>query len=274
MKEKIFQLDLEAGMDNILKFQLCGTTYPDAKYQINRGMSSVYCIEYIEDGIGTLNHDDDVFFPHSGDSWLLHKGASHSYYSNPINPWKKHFINVRGTLIDALIAVYELSDAVYFEGLDIKNEILQIIETAEKKKSPDTSVIVALINEILIKMHRHTQVQGKIPEIGKQMKEFMNAHVTREFNIDLLADHIHKSRSQTIRIFKNIFGITPYQYIIGKKIGLSKKLLENTNLSAKEIAAAVGFTDAYSFSHQFKNKVGKTPLEHRRRYANSKIKNP
>ena len=75
-------------------------------------------------------------------------------------------------------------------------------------------------------------------------------------------------------LFKKIFGITPYQYIIGKKIGLSKKLLENTNLSAKEIANAVGFADAYSFSHQFKNKVGKTPLEHRHRYANSKIKNP
>ena len=58
--------------------------------------------------------------------------------------------------------------------------------------------------------------------------------------------------------------MTPYAYVLGKRIDLSKKLLVDTNLTVKQIADKLCFTDEYYFSNLFKRKVGVSPAAYRR----------
>ena len=74
-----------------------------------------------------------------------------------------------------------------------------------------------------------------------------------------------KSESQAIKIFKKEFGITPFKYLWQKKIGLAKSMLKSTNLSVKEIAFRLNYADEYYFSNAFKQKVGISPSEYRKR---------
>ena len=250
-------------MQDLIKFQLCGTTFPDKNYKIYRPLSKVWCIEYVEEGCGTIRLNDKVYFPKAGDSYFLHAGKDHYYFSNPDTPWKKHFINVSGKLIENLIEGYGLSDTAHFVGLDLGNEIKQIIEIAKNGRMDNTAELIVILNEMFLKMHVNIKKEDEFSSIGIEMKDFLNTQITSKFQLEFLCKHISKSESQTIRIFKKLYGITPYTYVLNKKIDFAKKLFVDTTLSVKEISAQLCFSDEYYFSNIFKQKVGCSPTQYR-----------
>ena len=264
MKEEVYHVYQDNDMKQIIRFHICGTTFPDKTYKISRAESKTYCIEYIEEGKGTVNLGDDTFFPGAGDSYFLHAGKEQNYFSNHDDPWKKYFVNVSGKMIDTLVECYGLSNAAYFKGLYLEKEIKRIIEIVKEQTGDRTPELIAVINEIFIKMYRHGKYTDELSKLGKQMKDFLNAQVTENFNIEMLCKQISRSESQTIRIFRKLFGVTPYQYVLSKKIGLAKKLLENTNLSIKEISQKLCFSNEFSFSKAFKKKVGDSPQTYKK----------
>jgi len=59
--------------------------------------------------------------------------------------------------------------------------------------------------------------------------------------------------------FREAFGCSLSQYLIGLRINRSKVLLLDENMSVKQVAAELGYCDAYAFCHQFKQQVGVSP---------------
>ena len=59
--------------------------------------------------------------------------------------------------------------------------------------------------------------------------------------------------------FRKSFGCSLSQYLIGLRINKSKVLLLDENMSVKQVAAELGYCDAYAFCHQFKQQVGVSP---------------
>ena len=267
MKEELYRINQKGNMQDLIKFHLCGTTFPDETYKIRRPASPIWCLEYVEDGGGTVRQNDETYFPKAGDSYFLHAGKDHYYFSNRTDPWKKHFINVSGKLIENLIEGYGLSDTVHFVGLDLGGEIKQIIEIAKKGRMDNTPELIVILNEIFLKMHVHMKKDDELSSIGIEMKDFLNTQITSKFHLELLCKHISKSESQTIRIFKKLYGITPYTYVLNKKIDFAKKLFVDTNLSVKEIAKKLCFSDEYYFSNIFKEKVGISPSQYRKSHT-------
>jgi len=62
-----------------------------------------------------------------------------------------------------------------------------------------------------------------------------------------------------LRQFKKHFRITPYQYLMHKRIQAAAGLLKNTNLTITEICTAVGYEDPSSFTKLFKKNYGLSP---------------
>ena len=271
MKEELYRINQKSETRDLISFQLCGTTFPDKAYTIKRPSSAVWCIEYVEEGRGTIHIDGDTFFPKAGDSYFLHAGKDHHYYSDREDPWKKHFVNVSGKLVDSLAEGYGVSGTTLFEGLDLGGELKQIAEIAKRGEMDNTPELIAILNEIFMKMHASIKKDDELSRLGAEMKDFLNTQVTSKFHMELLCKHISKSESQTIRLFKKIFGITPYTYVLNKKISFAKKLLIDTNLSVKEIATKLCFSDEYYFSNIFKEKVGCPPSQYRRSHEGKSL---
>ncbi len=263
MNEEIYTINQKSDTKDIISLQICGITFPDKSYRIERKRSKVACIEYIESGSGTVNIDGRIFFPTAGDSYFLRTGKDQHYFSNPEDPWQKRFINVSGKLLDSLTEGYGIGDTAHFEGLDLSSELGNIIDLAKsgEDRSPE---IIALLNTVFLKMHLHIKSYSEPLGIEAEMKDFLNTQITQSFDLSRLCRHISKSESRTIKLFKNAYGITPYAYVLGKKIDLAKKLLINTNLSVKQIAQKLCFTDEYYFSNIFKTKVGVSPSAYRK----------
>jgi len=262
--EDVYQINQKSETRDLIGFHLCGTTYPDKNYRIDRPNSKISCIEYIEAGSGTVHLDGESFQPHGNDSYFLQGGKSQHYYSHRKTPWKKHFINFSGKLAEKLAEGYGLSDVSYFEGLNLHRELSRFIALAKNEAEDHTLEFISILNEIFLKMHNHVNRKSRGYSLGEQMKDFLNAQITSPFRLDLLCRHVAKSESQTIRLFKKDSGITPYAYVLNKRIELAKKLLIDTNLTVKQISLKLCFSDEYYFSNLFKKKIGITPSAYRK----------
>ncbi len=270
-KEDIFYINQKSEEKNIFNIQMCGITYPDKNYEIERRHSNVMCIEYIEKGCGTVHICDETFYPVEGDAYMLHLDFDHHYYSDEINPWKKIFINLSGNLAESLVEGYQLNKCYHFKNLNIKNELYSIIDIA-RKNSGGTEEIICIINRIFMKMRNAVYPKNNLPEIAEKMKEYLNQNLMNKFKVEDLCRFVSRSESQTIKIFKNAYGVTPYAYVIDKKIKLAKDMLINTSLSIKEIAYNLSFTDEYYFSNVFKSRTGQSPSAYRK--GKGTVKNP
>ena len=73
------------------------------------------------------------------------------------------------------------------------------------------------------------------------------------------------------RRFQNAFGFSPQEFLIKTRVIAAMKLLEETALSASEIAARCGFVDASSFAEQFRQRTGQSPTAYRQGLRTAKL---
>lgn len=264
MKEEIYSFSQKAENRELIRLSMCGITFPDKSYRISRPNSHISCIEYIEQGGGVVNVGDKSFYAAEGDSYFLEEGCDQLYYSDKKRPWKKYFINFSGELARKLTEGYGVSGIAHFEGLDIKDELLRIIELGKIGEEDHTEALILILNEIMIKLREHSRNKLKTRTVEEEMKDFLNTKTESVFRIEELCHHVSRSESQTIRLFKAAYGMPPYAYVLSKKIELAKKLLRDTNLSVKEISSKLCFADEYYFSNVFKKKTGTPPSAYRK----------
>ena len=72
------------------------------------------------------------------------------------------------------------------------------------------------------------------------------------------------------RLFDLKFKISPKKYIISLKMNYACELLRHGEHSVTQIAILCGYSDLYTFSHQFKTEFGVSPIEFAKKYKSSK----
>lgn len=94
--------------------------------------------------------------------------------------------------------------------------------------------------------------------------EYIKSHSDDEhFRISELSHIAQMSEKNFRRIFKALYGQTPYAFLQKYRVEKAEILLLNTNKSVLEIALSCGFSDVYSFSHSFKRHFGLSPQNYR-----------
>jgi AraC family transcriptional regulator len=89
-------------------------------------------------------------------------------------------------------------------------------------------------------------------------KNHLDLNFLEKLDIETIAKTIGLSEYHFIRLFKKAFSISPYQYLISRRLNYAKVLLLD-NYSAQETAFTVGFADVFSFSKSFKSAFGLSP---------------
>ncbi len=84
-----------------------------------------------------------------------------------------------------------------------------------------------------------------------------------DLNASGLADILDVSREHLSRVFQQHLKMGPYQYITRQRALRACRMLSETQFSAKEIAAQLGYPNPAQFSRSFKKIVGVTPGQFR-----------
>lgn len=93
--------------------------------------------------------------------------------------------------------------------------------------------------------------------------EFIEENLDREISLCELASMVALSVSHFAHAFKAEYGVSPYHYIIVRRIERAKTLLRTTDDTITSIAQQVGFASNAHFSRSFAKIAGLTPSAYR-----------
>lgn len=266
--EKIQGFIIDDGIRRLPFYvELAGITFPDANYSIYREKSEIYVLEYIIDGCGTLEINEETFFPSKGDVYLLPYGSRHHYFASKEQPFTKIWMNVNGELCRQLIQLYGLTGAYYFENVDLYPLFDRFLKLCEKREYETTELYnkcSLIFLEMLQTLSKRYEKKAAVNKYAAYAKNFCDRNIYEKISSEEIAHHVGISVSQLNRLFRQEFGSTVYSYILNNRIHIARSLLSGTSMSVTEIAFLLNFADEHYFSNIFKKKTGVTPTQWRK----------
>ncbi|HHV09448.1 MAG TPA: AraC family transcriptional regulator [Clostridiales bacterium] len=98
--------------------------------------------------------------------------------------------------------------------------------------------------------------------VVEQIISYFEDHYNDKVSLDQIAENMYLSPFYISKIFKSETGDTPIRHLINIRLEKARELLENGwGGSIQEIAASVGYDDAYHFSKLFKKRYGTSPSQ-------------
>ncbi|HEY8969556.1 MAG TPA: AraC family transcriptional regulator [Puia sp.] len=156
----------------------------------------------------------------------------------------------------------------------LRDTILSLIELGSSCSSfanIQADVVVRTLFENLLKANREAYKYSQNIQAVKastRLEIFRRVSLARNwmeenFNTPVTLEDIAAMASMNsqhfLRMFKQVYCITPHQYLIDLKLKKARHLLESTRLTINDICLAVGFESVFSFSILYKKRFGQPP---------------
>lgn len=97
--------------------------------------------------------------------------------------------------------------------------------------------------------------------------EFMRWCRKEDFRMEHLCEYLSSSEERFTRLFRAATSLAPAQFYNEMLLDRGRTLLEEPELSIKQVGNALGFKTSSHFIAAFRREFGTTPLEYRRRLA-------
>jgi AraC family transcriptional regulator len=96
------------------------------------------------------------------------------------------------------------------------------------------------------------------PRIRRAM-DYIEAHLSDAISLDTLAAAAAMSRFHFSDVFRRSTGLSPYAYVVARRMEKAKVLLSTTRLPVADVAWRVGYANAAKFARQFRRHTGVNP---------------
>lgn len=152
-------------------------------------------------------------------------------------------------------------------------KLLLSMEHEFENREPEYDLIIKIrLLTVLVLLARTYDIPENFSDIHSnpnlsamdQVMEYINSNISIPMSLDDLAQRANMSRSYFSTIFKQLNGMTPWEYILLKRVETAVQLLNHTNDSIIEIACACGFNSTANFNRAFKKITGRTPTSYRK----------
>ncbi|GEC10603.1 AraC family transcriptional regulator [Streptomyces spinoverrucosus] len=97
--------------------------------------------------------------------------------------------------------------------------------------------------------------------------EWATSHLDTRLTLDHLAERAGLSSRTLARRFTEQLGISPGQWVLGRRLEAARILLEQTDLPVEAIATRVGLASAVNLRRRFRVHLGTTPGAYRRTFS-------
>lgn len=112
---------------------------------------------------------------------------------------------------------------------------------------------------------------GKTNDKIKSMMVFIHEHYGEKISIPEIAASAFSSERECFRIFHDCLHMTPVEYMKTYRLQMACQMLASTRETITYISHACGLGSSSYFGKVFREYIGTTPLEYRRRWQNNDI---
>ncbi len=248
----------------------CGYTKDVVEEKYNR-LAMVYVLR------GRGRYSDSHNINHvlqAGDVFFRFPDRLHSSSIDPDSQWLECFVSVRSEWYHLLKSIgLTPSDKICFH-LGERAELPQLVfRFMQQLEESDTPLINSNVEFEIFSLIRHILTEEIFLPINQSphrdqleiARSLIRQHVTAPDKLEVILKDIGISYPRLRNLFSQTYGISLGNYRIQVRIEQACALLETSSKSIQEIANLLGYADAFTFSKQFKQRIGVAPKLFRRR---------
>ncbi|MDD5704418.1 MAG: helix-turn-helix transcriptional regulator [Kiritimatiellae bacterium] len=190
------------------------------------------------------------------------------YYGNRERPYNHTWIHAKGSELSRWLRQTRLAVGAPFTVADpaaMERALLAVYAEMTEEPEPDATIVGNLIENWLRQTARARRqpVKARPPRVFLEARRRLETACAEPIRLAELARHAGLSASHFCVRFRQWFGASPIDYLIRHRLHQAAYLLQDRNLSVKEVAARVGYGDLFYFSKLFKKHYGVSPRGYR-----------
>ncbi len=227
---------------------------------------------YVMDGVGSIQLDDHVWDLRAGSSFVFAPGAQPQSKQDPnrrLVVFGMHFdvVDASGERAPTTAGMLPplgsvVRDTPFFATL------AQRCDASSRRGDALGALQSRLFLQAMV-LHLWEEALYREPStVELALDDIIRAiqwEPGHRWTVDELARWAHLSRAQFVRRFRAVAGLSPLHFMMHARLERARQLIQDTDMTVEQIAYALGYSDVFFFSRQYKRYTGHAPSAFRRR---------
>lgn len=150
---------------------------------------------------------------------------------------------------------------------EIFHLVREIMSESYEQKHAYKEMLIAKIMELSVQLIRKEyKFSGRTEPLNfEYVLNFLTNNFSEKIVFSDLAGQLNLSYDYFQHRFRELYGVSPQQFLLQKRLSVAQELLNNSELNCTDIAYRCGFSNSSQFSMIFRRELGVTPSQFRKR---------
>lgn len=267
---RYFFLNLAEGKRGRAGLAFGGREHCNPDYRIDRASFGYAVVEVVAEGAGWVRIGGGRRVEIGpGSVVVCRRATALEMTTDPARPMVKYFLCLSGGGVERLVRAGVAADRV--SALTAHGEVRSVLDDLVRegqRPGARAAEICGVLFELLLLKLAEAAPRGGRDGDGEAAREnflrckaVLDEQAERLMTLEEAAAAVRLDVSSVCRLFRRFQGISPYQYLLRRKMNLAAEFLVDGRGLVKEVAQRVGFADPYHFSRCFKAVHGVPPSQ-------------
>ncbi len=263
---------LELSPDKNCKFAVvCGGREEcTGDFIIDRCTFPYMSIEFVSRGRGTLWLKGQEYPLAAGSVFTYGPDIAHKIVADQADPFSKYFVDFLGSGARRFMEENGLQLGTVRKvslPLELERSLDDLISHGLRESGAGSKLCDTLMRYVLLLVASSSSPATTSLSLAHSTYLRCREQIEKQYlslqSLDEVAKVSYVDKAYLCRLFQRFDHQSPYQYMTRLKMNRAAALLEESNLLVKQIAATVGYADAFHFSRCFRSVFGMSPRQFR-----------
>lgn len=231
-----------------------------ADYRIDRGDFPWFVLEFVSHGSGKVRLGEVEAELVPGSFFVYGPSVPHRIETAPHNPLGKYFVGFTGTEAETFLEQYDMKPGIISrcaKGEPIRRAFDTLIDRGIRKSRLARPLCATITRQLLLMCRDDAAeaVSTDTPAYATyaRCREFIERNFLVQTTLEAIAKACEVDAPYLCRLFARFHDESPYQFLTRLRMEHASRILLESDVSVKSVAAALGFKDAFHFSRVFKS---------------------